>query len=160
MTPRSWPSSWCVPLAVLLVSLLAPPGAHGDEGVAVCTPGDPSECSQPLEEGESAPFRGQLLTPKLAIKLGQQAAGCQDRIKVEVDYATKMSGIDLTLERKTHEIDLAAWKQEKAVMMAALEEAKKPTPWYEKPAFVATISVLLTAAATYGMFELATHAAK
>jgi hypothetical protein len=70
-----------------------------------------------------------------------------------------MSGIDLDLEKKLREIDAKAWQTEKTLLLSRLEEVSSP-PWYEKPFFVATVSVLLTAAATYGMFEIATHATK
>lgn len=38
----------------------------------------------PLQAGEPAPFDGQLLTPELAIRLGQKAEGCEERINIEV----------------------------------------------------------------------------
>lgn len=37
-------------------------------------------CAVPMAAGQPAPYDGQLLTPKLALHLGQQAEGCDARL--------------------------------------------------------------------------------
>lgn len=69
----------------------------------------------PIEEGEPAPYSGQLLDPETAIKLSQKAGNCDIRLNLELE---RMKAI--------HEAQL---------------EAVRPK-WFEHPAFVATMTVL------------------
>ena len=120
----------------------------------VCDQGDPNRCAMPIRKGAPAPFAGQLLTPRLAIDLGQKANSCQDRIDMRVTHEAKLAAIDLETERKMHQIDVASWARERKLLLLRLEEAHT-TPWYSHPAFVATVSVLAASALTYGSIYLA-----
>jgi hypothetical protein len=114
-----------------------------------CDPEDLESCSQPLLEGEPAPFSGQLLTPKLAIKLGQKAASFDVRLKLELDRNRELFELDLELEKKLHQIDQDACKKQVDLLTERLEKAQLEK-WYQHPLFVATISVVITSALFVG----------
>lgn len=136
---------------------LESPGRAGDILPPVCVPGDPTQCSQPLDKGQCAPFQGQLLSTTLAINVGQKASFCDDRLKLELTHTKALAEIDLSLEKQLRANDRVTWETEKKLLLERLEEAKASPPWYTHPLFVATVTVVVTGALTYGMFELATH---
>lgn len=139
MTQGNWRNFWCVLLVSLIVSWGLPTQAYDKE----CDADDPEACSQPLMEGEVAPFSGQLLTPTLAIKLGQKAAEFDIRLEIELRYHKKMFELDLDLEKKLHEIDNKACTEKVDLLTERLRDAKLDH-WYQHPFFVATVSVVLT----------------
>lgn len=156
LTLRNLQSFWfALALASSTIALEAP-GRAGDSVPAVCVPGDPSKCSAPLEQGQPAPFQGQLLSVELAIDLGQKATYCQERVTLEVTHAKALASVDLTLEKQLRGNDLLTWQTKEKLLLERLQEAQS-RPWYEHPAFVATVAVIATALLTYGSFELATH---
>jgi hypothetical protein len=112
-----------------------------------CDPQDARMCSAPLKAGEAAPYAGQLLTPELAIRLGQRAEYCDTRIKAEVELATKLGQVDLGLERKLRQADneanAAMLSATRARYERALEEAAPP--WWERPWFVTLVAASATA---------------
>lgn len=73
---------------------------------AECAEDDPTACALPMERGDKAPFAGQLLTPSLAIKLGQEAESCPARIELEVSRTSSIAKADLAYARRLHAIDL------------------------------------------------------
>lgn len=157
MTRRNSRLFWSALVLAGSLTVLAAPGAVGDPLPAVCAQGDPSQCSQPVEKGQVVPFSGQLLTPNLAISLGQKASFCDERLTLELKHVKAESTIDLTLEKQLRANDRLTWETEKKLLLERLEEAKAPPPWYTHPAFVITVTIIGTAALAYGMFELATH---
>jgi predicted ATPase len=110
-----------------------------------------------MEKGQQAPFSGQLLSPNLAIDLGQKASYCDERLSLELKHTEAKLSIDLTLEKQLRGNEKLTWEAEKKLLMDRLEEAKKPPPWYTHPAFVITVTVIGTFGVTYGIFELATR---
>lgn len=143
MIPRRWRNSWSArALAISLAALSAAPAAARDL-IPACDPEKPTHCSVDLEQGEVAPFSGQLLTPDLAFELGWRAQSFEKRLKAELDLKLGIMKIDLELARKLHQVDLKACDASKQVLTQALEEASS-RPFYEHPAFVATITVVLT----------------
>lgn len=90
-----------------------------------------------------APYAGQLLTPRLAVDLGQKAQGCDVRMELAVKFAEDNSGVDLQLEKSLRENDARAAAEREKILRDALEEARA-RPWYEHPAFVATTAVVVT----------------
>ncbi len=125
----------------------APPAVAADPaGETACDPADARKCSTPLAAGQVAPYAGQLLTPKLAVDLGQRAGGCDARLQLEQDRLEKTAQLDLELERKLRAEDARAAGAREAILQESLRAARaaQEDPWYEHPAFVATISVVLT----------------
>ncbi|MFA5028480.1 MAG: hypothetical protein WC713_11455, partial [Candidatus Methylomirabilota bacterium] len=125
----------------------APPAVAADPaGETACDPADARKCSTPLAAGQVAPYAGQLLTPKLAVDLGQRAQGCDARTELAVKFAQDSSGVDLQLEKSLRENDAKAAAEREKILQDALQAAREAQkdPWYEHPAFVATISVVLT----------------
>jgi hypothetical protein len=111
-------------------------------------------------KGEVAPFSGQLITNKRAsINAGLllQVEDLPKRLEVEKQRIQKLADIDLRLAKKEHDIDKKACKAQKDLLKERLKEAKEEgePPFWERPAFVATVTVILTAAVFYGAFEVA-----
>ena len=146
MTQRNWRNFWCELLVSLLVVSLP---AHAQKFEKECDPNDAEKCSQPLVVGEVAPFSGQLLTPKLAIDLGQKAASFDERLELKMKYVKKMSQLDLDLEKKLHEIDNEACTEKVDLLTDRLKTATLEH-WYQHPIFVASLSVFLTAGVFIG----------
>jgi len=156
MTQPNWRLFWSVLVLASSLTLWGAPGRAGDL-TPVCSPGDPTRCAQPLSLGQPAPFSGQLLSPTLALDLGQKASFCDERLDLELKHVKAEASIDLTLEKQLRGNDKITWDAEKALLLDRLAEAKKPPPWYTHPAFIITMSVLATIGLSYGMFELATR---
>lgn len=119
-------------LGIVLVALAAPPTCAGDLRAVEVT------------QGSLAPFTGQLLTPDLAVCLGQRADGAEKRFRLDLDHQLRLAAIDLQHEQRLHQIDLEADAQEKDALQRALEAATPP--FYERPAFTipATVAVVVT----------------
>ena len=132
---------------VLCLGLWAAPGAAQTPPGRECDPQDPKKCSQPLLEGQAAPFAGQLLTPRLAIDLGQKASGCDARMQLELDRVNGLAAAKADLDLKLLTIERDSALAEKKVLQDALAKTKDlvpPPPWYERPAVVATLGVVVT----------------
>lgn len=109
-----------------------------------CDPNDADVCSAPVAAGQPAPFSGQLLTQKLAIQLGQKAENFTERLKIEVDYIRRVYQLDVDLEKQLRTIESDTWGAQKKAMEEALNKALQPLPFYERPAFIATVASLIT----------------
>lgn len=129
------------------LSVLAASSAYADPLPKICDPKDPASCAQPIVAGQAAPFSGQLLTTKLAISIGQKAEYCDVVTKIEVDRTAEKAAIDLTAEKQLRSIDNDTAKAEREAMQKRLDQAQ---PWYERPWFVATVTVIITVTA-YGI---------
>jgi hypothetical protein len=113
-----------------------------------CDPDDPKSCVQPLMEGEPAPFSGQLMTGRRAAKLAVLAGGCQDRVDLAVGETRELGTIDLNAEKALRASDQAAFQLQKDLLMrrmAEMEDTLAPR-WYERPAFVAAVTAVVTVA--------------
>ena len=108
-----------------------------------CDPDDPELCSAPVNEGDPAPFSGQILTTKLAISLGQKADSFEARLKIELERVDGIWGLKLQYEQDTHRIDNTAKDKQIEVLQEALARAVVKH-WYEHPGYIATISVIAT----------------
>lgn len=127
-----------------LVFLCALPAQSRADASKQCVPDDPLSCAQPLKLHEPAPFEGQLLTPKMALLLGQKAELCAERAKLVIEYNDKINEIDLTLEKQLRTIDKDMSGKMISVLETELAEARKPPPVIERPWFVATITAAIT----------------
>jgi hypothetical protein len=140
--------------AILALALWAAPVEAPTAPGVVCDAQDAKKCSAALLGGQAAPFPGQLLTNKLAIDLGQKAEACDDRLKLELDRAAGTAAIQKDLSLKLVTIERDSAKQQAEEFQKALAKTKdlvEPPPWYERPPFVATVTVLVTV----GVFILA-----
>lgn len=116
----------------------ASPGASPTTGSRFCDPADPSKCSTGILQGQTAPYSGQLLTPALAIDLGLKAQFCDTRVALEVGHAKALLQLEVDTAKRLREIDAAASQAAQEALLRRLEAA---TPWYERPWFVAGVSV-------------------
>lgn len=129
-------------MEILLGSPRSLQAGTGAEGV-VCAPGRPTECAVPLSEGQEAPFAGQLLTPSLALKLGQGLEGCMQRWDMERQRLEAEALIQEGYwEQRLKDEQAASGAKQKALERALQQSAPS---WYEKPWFVASLSIVLTA---------------
>jgi len=121
---------------------------------ASCDPEDAKSCVQPLLEGETAPFAGQLLTPRRAAYLAVEAGGCQERIAVELERSNDDWRAKLAAERSLRQNDQSAHELELDLAMKRMQQMEETLgpEWYERPAFV----IPVTAVVTIGAVVLAT----
>ena len=138
-----------VAIICLCGALTAPLRASDTE----CDPEDPLKCSTPLREGEKAPYTGQILSPKLAIDLGQKAYFCDERLDLTLKFERAKLQVDLGLEKQLRIQDREAWEAKEKVLMRELE-ASRSRPFYEHPLFVATVSVVLTVGVVWAAKEV------
>lgn len=148
MIRRSWRLFWFV------LALAASSFAQAAEPEPVCDPGDPAKCATPMERGDTAPYSGQLLTPTLAIGLGQKADSCEKRWKLKLEHDLSLVRIQLDLETQKHQIDVEVRDQQIQLLTQRLKEATAE-PWYEHPAFVSAAAVVITVAVTVAIFYAA-----
>lgn len=114
-----------------------------------CSKTDPKDCVQPLLEGESAPFSGQLLTNRRAAKLAVKADQCGERVQLAIEETLAKAALDLQLEKALRANDLEAWQQKEKLLTQAVQK-----PWWEHPVVVATITVIATSAVYWGAVEV------
>ena len=112
----------------------------------MCDPGDPHLCSTPLRRGEVAPYAGQLLSPALAIQLGQEADHCEERILLEVARTSSLAAVELDYARDLHRLDTEALARERDVYRSLWSSEGA---WYESPALLVALSVAATLGAVY-----------
>lgn len=141
MTRSSWRNFWCVLLVISLSQAIPLRWCTILAGEIVCDPSDPKKCSTGLKTGDSAPYDGQLLTPKLAIELGQKADSFDKRLELELNFKTKTLQIELDLEKQLRKNDKDSFDLREKLLMERLKEAHSK-PWYEHPAFVATATAV------------------
>jgi len=139
------PSIWSALLASL--TLYAAPGAAQTPDKA-CDPSDPKSCVQAIAEGQPAPFTGLLMTGRRAAKLGMLAEGCQDRIDLMVGEIKELSQVQLQGLQAMRQNDKDTAKLQTDLLMERLRGAEElfSPRWYERPAFVAALTAVLTVA--------------
>ena len=123
--------------------LLSPSEALGQTPARVCDPEDPQACSQPLEKGQAAPYAGQLLTPRLAVRLGQRAERCDQQLELERGYMQKLVLIERELAGERVRIEQDARTREREYLLGELAK-KDSVPWYQRPVFVMAVTFVLT----------------
>lgn len=124
----------------LCLALWAAPSAAQSLAPRECDPGDPQKCSQPLLQGQAAPFAGQLLTPKLALDLGQKAAYCEERLQIELRKERDLAVVQKALDARLLEIEREGAAMKLAIVQKALDQTHglvPPPAWYERPPVVA-----------------------
>lgn len=141
--------NWLSFLFVLGV-LLASGRAHGQEEslnvleyALECDEDNWALCAQPLMQGQPAPFDGQLLTPELAIKLGQKALDFDIELSIQMGRQQKLHEIELNYQKELYEIEAKGAEDKIALLERRLEEAST-VPWYRTPVFVAVVSCVST----------------
>lgn len=125
---------------MLCATLWAAPSAAQGLAPRECDPGDPQKCSQPLLQGQAAPFSGQLLTPKLALDLGQKAAYCEERLQIELRKERDLAVVQKALDARLLEIEREGAAMKLAIVQKALDQTQglvPPPAWYERPPVVA-----------------------
>lgn len=95
-----------------------------------------------IEQGEPAPFTGDLFPPRESIAWSLEIEGCYERAALELEHAKGKH--DIALERV---FDLAAADRQAdqariKLLTAELDEANA---WYRSPAFVATVAAAVGA---------------
>ena len=144
MTLSNWRKFWSALLAASIV--LAPRLVQAGE--KRCDPKDEKSCVQAVTEGELVPFSGQLMTHRRAAKLVTTTEQCADERALDLEEAHELHQIQLNLLKQQRENDEASHKLQLDLMMKRMQQMEDTLgpEWYEHPAFVATVSVVLTVA--------------
>lgn len=135
-----WRSIWSVSLAVSLTLCAARGAAQTPD--AACDPNDPKSCVQALTVGQPAPFPGMLLTLRRAAKLGVAAEGCDARVDLAVQREQEAAGVKIQGATQLRENDQQTCQLRVDLLMRRMVELSPA--WYERPAFVATLTATLT----------------
>ena len=140
-----WRSIWNV-LPVSLALWVAP--GYAQTADRVCDPADPKSCVQVVTEGQPAPFSGVLMTGRRAAKLGVLAEGCQDRLDLAVDAAKELAAIQVRGIQAMRQNDVDSGKFQRDLLLKKLQDAEElySPRWYERPAFAATVTAVVTVA--------------
>lgn len=117
----------------------------------ICDPEKPDHCSQPLKKGDTAPFGGQLYTPKLAIDQATKAHDCDEVVEIEVGAAVEPIQLKLEAEKSLRAIDSREWAAKNDLLKERLQEAHSAAErsWYENPMVWFTVGVITTLGAVY-----------
>lgn len=115
-------------------------------------------CATPVKQGQAAPYSGQLVTPTLAVRLGQGAGDCNERVNLAIARVVSLAAIELKAEHATRmrerealTAELKTLQEHLANADKVLEEAKPP--FYERPWFVAPVVAVGTAVAVVAAFN-------
>lgn len=107
------------------------------------------KCAVPLLKGTPAPFSGQLLSTQLAISLGQKAEYGDKLLELETEKLKAEFTAELRLAEKLMDLQEESKDRQIAYLRKELDKATY-TPFYERPMFVAIVSVLATTALFIG----------
>ncbi len=140
-----------LPVGVALCVILYAANALGGE--KQCVEGNPDHCVQPLEEGEPAPFFGQLYTPELAIDHSEKVHSFDQRLRLEIGRVRDRLEIKIEGCQRRREIDADAATKIAVVHQKALDAAYPS--WYEHPAFVIPMTAVAVAVIILGVFAVA-----
>lgn len=117
-----------------------------------CDPNDPQDCVQNVSMGESVPFPGMLMSYRRAAKMVATTELCVEQRALDRSQADEIHQIELNLLKDQRKLDQEAFEAQ-IDLMRQREETIVPA-WYERPFFVAGVTVL----ATVGIFFAATQA--
>lgn len=97
----------------------------------------------PLEEGEPAPFKGQLLTIDAAAKLGTKAELCSEKAKLERAHQHRMCMAKVDYIEQVNVIRSKADLDKIKVLEAALEASQKgqEIPFWDEPGFIWPVAI-------------------
>lgn len=136
---------WLISIAVVATFIAFPVVCKAE---AKCDPKDPKSCVQAVTEGEPVPFSGQLMTHRRAAKLVVTNEQCADERALDLEEAHEIHQIQVKALEQRRKNDFETCKLQIDLLnqrMMQMQEELAP-PWYEHPAFVATVSVVLTVA--------------
>lgn len=105
-----------------------------------------------LEEGEPAPFAGDLFPPEKSIRLGIRLETCQERLILDLSHAKQIFEIELRRCEDRAAARLNAANQRAEVYKRELEAAQA---WYRSPPFIAGVAVVATVATILATAALA-----
>ena len=109
-------------------------------------------CAVPVAAGQPAPYDGQLLTPDLALHLGQQAEGCDARLRLLTNRMGQEAGIE---QRRLRSLGAAEINTLRTALLDcdhALTEVQQALrqqhPWWRSPALWLPVVAVASAGVT------------
>jgi hypothetical protein len=96
-----------------------------------------------LEQGEPAPFTGDLFPPDLSVRWALEIEGCAQRAAIELEHAKLVQRVELARRDALAENSAKANRQRVELLTAELEAARA---WYRSPIFVFTIGATVAVA--------------
>jgi len=127
---------------VVVGLLLGPCQSHGGE--KRCDPEDLQSCVQAVTVGEVVPFPGQLMTHRRAARLVTTTEQCADERALDLDTAHQLHQIQIQTLEERRDNAMSACELKVSFLEGQALEAERP--WYEHPAVVAGITMVLTVA--------------
>lgn len=119
-----------------------------------CAPGWPTRCVVEIRAGEKARFDGQLMTPDLAIHLGQAAEGCRAITQAAVTATAAVAQEDKKRDDRIWRAKLRVVEIERDAWKRASQR-----PWLEHPVVVAGVTTGAISV-VFGLALLVINAAK
>jgi hypothetical protein len=98
----------------------------------------------PLEEGDVAPWRGQLLSTELAIDLGLRANSCDKLMSIESGYVKKRAAEQVKHLTQLREIEQQLFQQREELLRDIATR-----PLWEHPMIVAAVTFVGTVGMLY-----------
>ena len=137
-------TKWTWTLGLVLAACLATPARS--QSTSSAPPEDPDESVREgavaLDEGEPAPFSGQLLAPELAAELATGVEHCLDTKDLEIRREKKICDLRVASETARLEARAQTLRAQLEVVQEALDAQRQrsETPFWERPLFVAGVS--------------------
>lgn len=97
-----------------------------------------------VDEGQPAPFTGDLYPVEDSIRMGMALDDSDERCAAAAEHQEKLQRIEIEAVKKIAATTAMADRERLAVLERQLEEAEA---WYRDPAFVATMTAVTTVAA-------------
>lgn len=105
-----------------------------------------------VQEGEPAPFTGDLFPVEDSVKFAIKLETCEERAAIDSAHMKTIYDIELQREKDKREAMVEAEQKRTQLMRDQLAEANS---WYRQPAFVAVVAVVATMTAVIGAAVLA-----
>lgn len=109
---------------------------------------------QTIRKGQAAPEDGVFYTNEGHAQLVAKLKGMEAKCKEQAEHAVKVETVKLTLELNKWKIEAESWKRQfqlaedfgtkqRDMLLKQVAESQR-VPWYRKPWFVSTVTVVVT----------------
>lgn len=102
-----------------------------------------------IQQGEPAPFTGDLFPPEMSVRWALEIEGCAQRAAIDLEHAQLVHRVELNRRDALAENSAKANRERVELLTAELEAARA---WYRSPGFVgaaaATVAVAVLLAST------------
>jgi len=135
---------WTLILIGLLgLMLVSRRGLASDVTVTgICSTETPTDCVYPIEQGEEAPFSGQLITAERAARLVVASESCGAYMRTELERARALYELRLAQCGEKREAQAEANMRQLEALQRRLEAVEGPlAPWWQRPEFLSSTAL-------------------